>query len=47
MISIFSQPFLFGYIGISFQQESPGKVFAISGVVYVFSLAMSQQTVDK
>ncbi len=37
MIYIFSQPlFLFGYIGISFQQESPGKVFAISGVVYVF-----------
>ena len=38
MIYIFSQPlFLFGYIGISLQQESPGKVFSISGVVYVFS----------
>ena len=37
MIYIFSQSlFLFGYIGISLQQESPGKVFAISGVVYVF-----------
>lgn len=38
MIYIFSQPlFLFGYIGISFQQESPGKVLAIMSVVYVFS----------
>ena len=37
MIYIFSQPlFLFGYIGTSLHQESPGKVFAISGIVYIF-----------